>query len=90
MDDPLQVYKMDANKGELKMSGFKPTVRFYRMSREVTVVAKKGVADDWSAYVCVCTEELTLEKVKELGSKIRYNLAKIMFPEMDKLYEWRS
>ena len=65
---------------------------FYRISRRILVVAVKGAVDDWAAYVGIVDggAEDNWLFVWRNGTKIRYELAKVMFPNFSKKYNWRS
>jgi len=65
---------------------------FYRISRRILVVAVKGAVDDWAAYVGIVdgSAEENWVVVWHTGTKIRYKLAKFMFPKFSKKYVWRS
>jgi len=48
---------------------------------------------DWTAYVdAVPGENHRKEEaaVKESGDKLPYNVAKVMFPDLDEEYSWRE
>ena len=65
---------------------------FYRISRNIIVVAVKGAVDDWAAYIGIIkgSADENWQIVWRDGNKIRYKIAKAMFPEFSKKYTWRS
>lgn len=66
--------------------------RIYRLSRKVLAV---GVSDGswWSAYVDAVpgyNHEEEAPQVLEEGTKVSYEIAKILFPDLDEAYVWRD
>lgn len=70
-----------------------PLIVYKTLSSKILVVAKQGKAlFDWAAYIFpvpgIChNEEWKLWKTE--GTKIPYNLAKVLFPDFAARYSWR-
>lgn len=69
-------------------------VSWRALASKVLVVAKQGGAEyDWAAYIDAVpginhTQEV--EEVKRSGTKLPYEVAKVLFPSFDRKYEWRT
>ena len=62
------------------------------LSTKVLAVAFKGDIDDWAAYIGSVSGHnhlLEAEEVARRGSKLPYEIAKLLFPTMDRTYKWR-
>jgi len=67
----------------------------YQFSPGVLVVAKQGYGGrDWSAYIGTTysstSREEAVKNIAENGTKIRYDIAKLLFPDFDRKYKWRA
>lgn len=64
------------------------------LSPRVLVVAiANKVGQEWSAYIDAVSggnHEEEFMQVAKRGTKLNYALAKILFPSLDKDYNWRS
>ena len=63
------------------------------LDRDVWAVAVEGAIGDWAAYIGSThgiPPYLKLTHVAEYGSKLPYHIAKVMFPQFDKMFEWRD
>lgn len=73
---------------------YKEILDYYTLDSKVLVVAvAHEPIDDWSAYiggVAGKNHEQEFKQVKAEGSKLRYDLAKILFPSFAKKYRWRD
>jgi len=68
-------------------------ISYKALSNKILVVAVQGgMGTDWSAYICIVEgqnhhrEALTAWRD---GTKLRYELAQVLFPRLDKKYTWR-
>lgn len=58
----------------------------------LAIAVQGGMGTDWSAYICIVEgqnhhrEALTAWRD---GSKLRYEVARVLFPHWDKRYTWR-
>ena len=63
------------------------------LASKVLVVAKQGGrGDDWAAYIDAVpgiSHCIEWQLVAERGTKLPYNVAKVLFPAFDAKYEWR-
>lgn len=68
--------------------------RYFALASRVLAVAKQGGrGDDWSAYIDAVDgkdHDQEWQKVVTHGTKLFYAYAKVMFPDFDKEYQWRS
>ncbi len=73
---------------------YREILDYYTLDSKVLCVAvAHEPMDDWSAYIGAVegkNHEQEFKEVKAEGSKLRYDLAKILFPEFDERYSWRS
>lgn len=60
-------------------------MRVIRLDIDVLVVAVEGEVNDWAAYIGSGNEE----KVKTRGTKLPYDVAKVLFPDWDERLAWR-
>ncbi len=69
-------------------------VRWFALATKVLVVAKQGSAEyDWAAYIDAVpgmSHRHEVELVKREGTKLPYEVAKVLFPSFDRKYEWRD
>ena len=74
----------------------KPNKLMYRtfaLANGVVVVAVEGAVKDWSAYIGKTEGNNHYKEsfeVAKYGAKLPYKVAKVLFPEMDKLFRWRN
>jgi|WetSurMetagenome_2_1015567.scaffolds.fasta_scaffold51167_4 hypothetical protein len=62
-------------------------------SRVLVVAVAQEPIDEWSAYIDGTpgeNHEQEYQEVKAHGDKLRYDLAKVLFPEFDRRYTWRD
>jgi len=62
-------------------------------SRVLAVAIVNILAGDWSAYVGAVegmSHKTEFQSVADTGSKLQYELAKIMFPTVATRYRWRN
>lgn len=67
-------------------------LRMYALSGRVLVAAVKGDHGDWTAYVDAVMghdHEKEIIDVALYGDKLPYEVAKVLFPDLDKRYRWR-
>ena len=58
----------------------------------LAVAVQGGKGDDWAAYIDAVpgrSHKREVAKVYESGSKLPYEVAKVLFPDFDELYDWR-
>ena len=68
-------------------------IRYIALHSKVLVVAKEGIVKDWSAYCAPVPGECHEDEymgVFGTGSKLPYNVAKVLFPDFDEEFEWRQ
>jgi len=67
-------------------------VRYSALDSHVLAVAKEGLVSDWTAYIGavpgIC-HDIEYKMVLGNGSKLPYEIAKILFSDFDKDFEWR-
>jgi hypothetical protein len=66
---------------------------FLALDSKVLVVAVIGEVEDWTAYIGAVAGKdhiLEMEQVASKGSKLPYELAKVIFPREAERYEWRD
>lgn len=68
-------------------------IRYVALSGRVIVVATKGDIGDWAAYIDAVAgfnHDKEAIEVALYGDKLQYELAKIIFPDIDTKLSWRS
>ena len=64
-----------------------------RLDKDVLVVAKQGAGgSDWAAYIGSThglSSDRHIPRVQSYGTKLPYEVAKVLFPRSDEKYEWR-
>jgi hypothetical protein len=63
------------------------------LATDVLAVAVTGEVNDWAAYIGAVPGENHMreyELVGKTGTKLPYELARILFPEFDAEYSWRK
>lgn len=67
--------------------------RYLALSPRVLVVAVEGAVKDWSAYIDAVkgfNHVAESEAVARNGTKIPYEIAKLLFPRFDEQFKWRN
>lgn len=68
--------------------------RMKALAMKVLCVAiQGGLGSDWAAYIDAVPGESHKREwpqVARNGSKLPYEIAKILFPDFDELYKWRA
>ena len=68
-------------------------IRYHPLAMKVLAVAKQGGrGDDWAAYIDAVrgdSHKKEWQEVARRGTKLPYEIAKILFPDFDEKYEWR-
>jgi len=64
------------------------------LANNILVVAKQGGrGDDWAAYIAPVlgnNHDNEWKLVAERGTKLPYDVARVLFPRFDEKYEWRT
>ena len=61
-------------------------------SKVIAVASATKAVGDWSAYIGAVpgrNHQEEWEKVAEEGSKLPYEVARVLFPSFDRAYTWR-
>ena len=70
-----------------------PRIVYKALSSYVLVVAKQGAAlFDWAAYIFPVpgnSHDREWRLWKNEGNKLRYDVARVLFPDFDAAYSWR-
>jgi len=66
----------------------------YAFKTDILAVAVRGgTGKDWAAYICVVKGNVHDKEAvyaADNGQKLPYEIAKILFPEVDAEYAWRK
>lgn len=68
-------------------------LNYYALSAKVLAVAVEGSIGDWSAYIDAVegkSHEREKQQVAENGSKLRKEIAEVLFPYETEHYDWRE
>lgn len=66
-------------------------IGMYALSGRVLVAAVKGDKNDWAAYIDAVqghNHDKEIIEVALYGDKLPYEVAKCLFPDIDKKYTW--
>lgn len=66
--------------------------RVIPLDLHVLAVAKEGAVKDWSAYIGAVkgnNHDAESQRVFDYGSKLPYEIARLLFPDFDKEFRWR-
>jgi hypothetical protein len=71
---------------------YEPKMRYEPLDMHVLAVAVEGRVKDWAAYIGAVegyNHDLEYKRVSERGTKLPYNIAKLLFPDFDNRLAWR-
>ena len=67
-------------------------IRYVALDARVLAVAVEGSVKDWSAYIGAVDghdHDVEFHEVRDNGAKLPYEVAKVIFPDFDKVFRWR-